>query len=176
MSINSDDPEDEIEEERRLCYVGITRAKELLTLTAASERMIRGQIEPHPVSRFVREISRDQLDQGKKAPTKNSIGLSKYFASLAIVSKLGTGSAPSLDFSHASHLDFHIDIADSLISVALQTAEVVVLRSESNAKYFLYKFLTPFLINGWLKLHTCDTIHLGDNNCNISVVKFSRVV
>lgn len=74
MSINSDDPEDEIEEERRLCYVGITRAKELLTLTAASERMIRGQIEPHPVSRFVREISRDQLDQGKKAPTKNSIG------------------------------------------------------------------------------------------------------
>ena len=36
--------------------------------------MIRGQIEPHPVSRFVREISRDQLDQGKKAPTKTSIG------------------------------------------------------------------------------------------------------
>lgn len=64
MSIDADDPEKEIEEERRLCYVGITRAKDLLTLTCAEERMVRGQIQGQPVSRFVREISRDNLDQG----------------------------------------------------------------------------------------------------------------
>ncbi len=74
MSLYSDDSEEEIEEERRLCYVGITRAKELLTLTCANARMVRGQVEPHPVSRFVREIDREKLDQGRKNPVKSSIG------------------------------------------------------------------------------------------------------
>ena len=106
---------------------------------------------------------------------KYSMLTSKKFASLAIVSKLGTGSAPSLDFSHASHLDFHIDIADSLISVALQTAEVVVLRSESNAKYFLYNLLTPFPNNGWSKLHICDTILIGRKNCKLSICEVKAV-
>ena len=65
MSMNADNPDEEIEEERRLCYVGITRAKEMLTLTAARTRMVRGEFEPHPVSRFVREISRDKFEQGR---------------------------------------------------------------------------------------------------------------
>jgi DNA helicase-2/ATP-dependent DNA helicase PcrA len=73
MSLNAEDSDEQIEEERRLCYVGITRAKELLTLTCAYERMTRGQIEPHSVSRFVREIARDKLDQGRKAPAKSTI-------------------------------------------------------------------------------------------------------
>ena len=73
MSLNAEDPDEQIEEERRLCYVGITRAKELLTLTCAYERMTRGQIEPHSVSRFVREIARDKLDQGRKAPARSTI-------------------------------------------------------------------------------------------------------
>lgn len=55
MSIHSDDP-DAIEEERRLAYVGITRAKEELILTAARSRMSQGKNEYHPVSRFVDEI------------------------------------------------------------------------------------------------------------------------
>lgn len=55
MSICSDDPE-EIEEERRLCYVGITRAMEELTITAARSRMIRGETQYNAVSRFVKEI------------------------------------------------------------------------------------------------------------------------
>ena len=55
MSIIADD-RSEIEEERRLAYVGITRAKENLTLTAARSRMIRGETEHYPISRFVREI------------------------------------------------------------------------------------------------------------------------
>ncbi len=55
MTITSDDPM-EIEEERRLAYVGITRAKEELTLTCAKQRMTRGETQYNPISRFVREI------------------------------------------------------------------------------------------------------------------------
>ncbi len=55
MTIMSDDPQ-EIEEERRLAYVGITRAKDDLTLTCARQRMIRGETQYNPISRFVREI------------------------------------------------------------------------------------------------------------------------
>ncbi len=55
MTITSDDPM-EIEEERRLCYVGITRAKERLTLTGARMRMVRGETRYSKVSRFVKEI------------------------------------------------------------------------------------------------------------------------
>lgn len=61
MTIVSDDPE-EIEEERRLAYVGITRAKEDLTITYAKARMIRGQTQFNAVSRFVKEIPSDLLD------------------------------------------------------------------------------------------------------------------
>lgn len=52
----------EMEEERRLMYVGITRAKRRLTITSAARRMIRGETEYHSVSRFVEEIPREMLD------------------------------------------------------------------------------------------------------------------
>ena len=61
MTITADDPE-EVEEERRLAYVGITRAKDDLTLTAAKARMIRGETQYNPVSRFLREIPGELLD------------------------------------------------------------------------------------------------------------------
>ena len=61
MTITSDDPE-EIEEERRLAYVGITRAKEDLTITYAKSRMIRGETQYNAVSRFVKEIPANLLD------------------------------------------------------------------------------------------------------------------
>lgn len=56
MSITSDNASEEIEEERRLAYVGITRAKEHLTITSAKVRMIRGQTQFNRISRFVKEI------------------------------------------------------------------------------------------------------------------------
>lgn len=55
MALNSDDP-DAIEEERRLCYVGITRAQERLHLSASRQRMMNGSTNYNPVSRFVKEI------------------------------------------------------------------------------------------------------------------------
>lgn len=60
MSISSGD--EEIQEERRLAYVGITRAKESLTLTCARARMIHGETQYNPVSRFVREIPKNLFD------------------------------------------------------------------------------------------------------------------
>ena len=61
MTIMSDDPM-EVEEERRLAYVGITRAKDDLTITYAKQRMIRGETQYNPVSRFIREIPAELMD------------------------------------------------------------------------------------------------------------------
>ena len=52
-----------MEEERRLAYVGITRAKEELTLTYAMSRMIRGDVHYSGISRFVLEIPQELLDE-----------------------------------------------------------------------------------------------------------------
>ncbi len=52
---------DELEEERRLCYVGITRAKEHLVMTAAKRRMVRGETQLNRVSRFVNEIPKEYM-------------------------------------------------------------------------------------------------------------------
>ena len=61
MTIVSDDPTD-MEEERRLVYVGITRAKKDLTMTYARARMVRGETQYNPVSRFIREIPTELMD------------------------------------------------------------------------------------------------------------------
>ena len=66
MTITADDPT-EIEEERRLCYVGITRAMERLNITSAKVRMIRGETQYNKISRFVREIPQELLG---RAPEK----------------------------------------------------------------------------------------------------------
>lgn len=67
LTITSDDP-DEMEEERRLAYVGITRAKEDLTLCYARQRMIRGETQYNAVSRFVKEIPTELMDNRPPAP------------------------------------------------------------------------------------------------------------
>ncbi len=61
MSLNAENPDEEIEEERRLCYVGITRAMDTLSMTAAKMRMNRGQTEFHKVSRFMSEVPEEYL-------------------------------------------------------------------------------------------------------------------
>ena len=64
MSITADDSVEEIEEERRLAYVGITRAKEELAVTCARCRMIRGETQYNKVSRFVKEIPVELMQGG----------------------------------------------------------------------------------------------------------------
>lgn len=56
MSIENDATGEELEEERRLCYVAITRAMESLHITYAKQRLIRGEVQFSKVSRFVKEI------------------------------------------------------------------------------------------------------------------------
>lgn len=68
MSIVADNPQEEIEEERRLCYVGITRAKKELTLTAARQRMLRGEVQYNMISRFVKEIPGEYLENKTESP------------------------------------------------------------------------------------------------------------
>lgn len=73
MSINSENEAD-LEEERRLAYVGITRAKRDLTISFARARMVHGETQYNPVSRFVREIPEELLD--------GELNASKRFQSL----------------------------------------------------------------------------------------------
>ena len=72
----------ELEEERRLCYVGITRAMKDLTLTCAQQRMIRGETQYNKVSRFVREIPRELVDLGhtiqEKKPKAEDLDPNSY--------------------------------------------------------------------------------------------------
>lgn len=77
MSIFSDD-KDAIEEERRLCYVGITRAEKELTLTAARQRMVNGETRFAKVSRFIEEIPPQLLDE-EEQPTvfERAAGMSR---------------------------------------------------------------------------------------------------
>ncbi len=80
MTIVSDDPM-EIEEERRLCYVGITRAMTELTISCARQRMIRGETQYNKVSRFVKEIpgnllggavsAKSEKEEVKEAPARS---------------------------------------------------------------------------------------------------------
>ena len=76
------EPKD-LEEERRLCYVGITRAKEYLFLTCSKQRTIFGSTSCNQVSRFLREIPSELLDGyekalGEKQENNNIFGDSKY--------------------------------------------------------------------------------------------------
>lgn len=72
---------DELEEERRLCYVGITRAREQLTITCARQRMINGETRYSKTSRFVKEIPISLLDMSlpkEVVPERDRIDPSSY--------------------------------------------------------------------------------------------------
>ena len=77
MTITSDDNED-LEEERRLCYVGITRAEKDLTVSCARRRMIRGETQYNKMSRFLKEIPAELMETGTafaeetEMPTQNA--------------------------------------------------------------------------------------------------------
>lgn len=77
MTITSDKADEEMEEERRLCYVGITRAMKRLTITSAKMRMVRGETMYSKVSRFVSEIPLDLLSgtvaTGKSIPRPSRV-------------------------------------------------------------------------------------------------------
>ena len=112
-SIWSGDPSD-IEEERRLCYVGITRAMKNLTLTCARQRMIRGETQYNKVSRFVREVPRELVDLGhtiqeKKPQVENIMSPKSAYAQMKMNFQ-AKSSLQKKDFTvtKASSLDYGV--------------------------------------------------------------------
>ena len=121
VSIQSDD-EGEMEEERRLCYVGITRAREQLTLTMARERMTNGETRICPVSRFVEEIPAYMLDSGGRKKTSSG----PYYAGNREYTARPARTLPEVKFGNNPYAaggfagkpsfgkEFHLKKADSL--------------------------------------------------------------
>ena len=102
MTITADDPA-ELEEERRLCYVGITRAKENLTLTCARRRMVHGEMQYNKMSRFLKEIPLSLLSTGalfKKEQTEEEPKVSTYRqAKQAFATKAFAATKPAQQFT-----------------------------------------------------------------------------
>ncbi|MCI5741550.1 MAG: DNA helicase PcrA [Lachnospiraceae bacterium] len=127
MSIVSDDSVAELEEERRLAYVGITRAKQLLTITCAKQRMIRGETQYSKVSRFVREIPRELLtgavrqEKVKKMPQQETYMQAKktFSAKPFAMPKLGkdlpkAGSVEELGYGEGDRVK-HIKFGEGTV-------------------------------------------------------------
>ena len=112
MSIISDDRSD-LEEERRLCYVGITRAMEDLTLTSARQRMLRGEVQYNKVSRFVREIPRELVDLGQEAQEKKKkieemIQADRNLAKMKMAFETKTFKPREFKVTKAATLDYEV--------------------------------------------------------------------
>lgn len=69
--------DEEMEEERRLCYVGITRAKKRLTLSSAKSRVVNGELHFHPESSFLAEIPREVLAEEGSAQGRDDLRAAK---------------------------------------------------------------------------------------------------
>ena len=109
LSIVSGDFEN-LEEERRLCYVGITRAMKELTMTAARQRMIRGETQYNRVSRFVREIPREYVELGKKTADRSSVKIPEKtadtYAKMRQIYQQNTFSPKKFEVKKAASLDY----------------------------------------------------------------------
>ena len=122
MTIVSEDMED-LEEERRLCYVGITRAMKELTLTCARRRMVRGETQFNRMSRFLKEIPVELVSTGnaferekeEEVPKKNAYMQAKQafqtkvYAAQKPVKQFGTPAGGKLAYGigdRVSHMKF----------------------------------------------------------------------
>ena len=85
----------EIEEERRLCYVGITRAREKLYITNARTRMLYGNTSLTRPSRFINEIPEELTDSNLNAPVRSAYGSSFGSSSYSSGGSFGSGSGYS---------------------------------------------------------------------------------
>jgi DNA helicase-2/ATP-dependent DNA helicase PcrA len=94
----------QMEEERRLCYVGMTRAREELYMIYASGRMLFGSVQHNPPSRFLSEVD------AKFAPSDNSIGFSgDSYAATTLRGPEGGASAPQTPVPYKSSDEVWVD-------------------------------------------------------------------
>lgn len=126
MAICSEDA-DALEEERRLCYVGITRARERLFLSSARQRMMNGSSNYNMISRFVQEIPQELLDMGgykkaveREAAPKTSSHISEIFTAKPAYGKAFTVTrAERLEYQvgdRVKHMKFGNGIVEDIKS------------------------------------------------------------
>lgn len=129
MTITSDNSED-LEEERRLCYVGITRAEQELTVSCARRRMVRGETQYNKMSRFLKEIPMDLLERGTihfdediEVPKQNAFAQARQvfkqnafqkYSAPKPVKQFGAGGQKKLDYSVADRVR-HIKFGEGTV-------------------------------------------------------------
>ena len=118
----------ELEEERRLCYVGITRAMKELTLTAAQQRMIRGETQYSKVSRFIREIPRELVELGREAAPKKTVEMPQAgssYARMRQVYRKETFAPKKFEVKKAEALDY--GVGDTVRHIKFGTGTVTAI-------------------------------------------------
>ena len=98
LSIYADNPLEEIEEERRLCYVGFTRAMKRLSLTAAKQRMLRGETQYNRPSRFINEIPRYLLKMTVPTPKRMQFSFKNSDPAADRISSFNQPADTAIDF------------------------------------------------------------------------------
>ena len=134
-SYRSMDSEEELEEERRICYVAMTRAKRKLYITCAQRRMLYGQTSFAKPSRFIEEIPEERLDKHQRqrpaAPRRTAAirpAVSKSFASALI--KLSSGAKEPLPDLRPGQRITHKAFGDGVVAASTPMGNDVLAGSE----------------------------------------------
>ncbi len=155
MTIISEDIED-LEEERRLCYVGITRAMKELTLTCARRRMVRGETQFNRMSRFLKEIPVELVSTGNifkkeketEIPEKNvymqarQAFRTKAYVSQKPAKQFGTPAGGKLEYKTGDRVS-HIKFGEGTVTAIIEGGrdyEVTVDFDEAGTKKMFAAF------------------------------------
>ncbi|WP_297522429.1 DNA helicase PcrA [uncultured Clostridium sp.] len=149
--------EAEMEEARRLCYVGITRAEEKLYMTSAESRMVFGKTQAYPQSDFIKEIPMELKEYIKKEPIKPVTRNSKA-ARQQVVSNNPHGLRNSFSYSpKLSRASAETQLADILSGDENETN--MLTRRTANAgqkvkhaKFGIGTVITTANVNGDIKV------------------------
>lgn len=137
--------EEEMEEERRLCYVGMTRAKERLFISRSYHRMLWGKSQYNTESRFMKEIPEDLINEGKR-DTIASVGLTGQTAGVDAGKKASFATTPSKGTSVLINLGDKVQHAKFGVGVIVKTSgtgedmEISVAFPENGIKNFILKY------------------------------------
>ncbi|MDE5630374.1 MAG: UvrD-helicase domain-containing protein, partial [Bacilli bacterium] len=127
---NSIGEEDGLEEERRLCYVGITRAKEILYLTNAKRRMLYGKDTMNPPSRFIDEINKEYVERLDSVKDEHKINKEAMY-----VEGKNDDINPGDTIEHDTHgLGVVISVSGDLIDVAFKTGVKKLMKNHKSVK------------------------------------------
>ncbi|MDE6292942.1 MAG: ATP-binding domain-containing protein [Bacilli bacterium] len=127
---NSVGEEDGLEEERRLCYVGITRAKEILYLTNSKRRMLYGKDTMNPPSRFIDEINQEYVERLDSVKDEHKINKEAMY-----VEGKNDDINPGDTIEHDTlGLGVVISISGDLIDVAFKTGVKKLMKNHKSIK------------------------------------------